>query len=210
MVKFLSSWAKGIGLSVVIISILEMLLPNNKTKKYVKMVMGIYIIYMIVEPFISNINIFDINSINLEEYAVSQTSTTVDQTSMDKRIQELYIEEIEKDITKKIEQKGYVVSKCKVYAKISDKEEETKINKIKINIKKAEESETTSKKENEDSLENKIITNIEKIKPINTSIKEKDENKKSTEKEIKNTDIQNIKKFLIDEYGVNEKCLEIN
>ena len=33
---------------------------------------------------------------------------------------------------------------------------------------------------------------------------------KSTEEKVTNTDIQNIKKFLIEEYGVNEKCLEIN
>ena len=34
MIEFLSSWAKSLGLTIVIVSILEMLLPNNKTKKY--------------------------------------------------------------------------------------------------------------------------------------------------------------------------------
>lgn len=38
-----------------------------------------------------------------------------------------------------------------------------------------------------------------------TSEKETEENTK-----VKKSDIQNIKKFLIEEYGVNEKCLEIN
>ena len=38
MIEFLSAWAKSIGLAIIIISILEMLLPNNKTKKYVRMV----------------------------------------------------------------------------------------------------------------------------------------------------------------------------
>ena len=33
MVEFLSSWAKSLGLAIVIVSILEMLLPNNKIKK---------------------------------------------------------------------------------------------------------------------------------------------------------------------------------
>lgn len=32
MIEIFSSWAKGIVLAIVIISILEMLLPNNKTK----------------------------------------------------------------------------------------------------------------------------------------------------------------------------------
>ena len=34
MIENLSSWAKGITLAVIVVSILEMLLPNNKTKKY--------------------------------------------------------------------------------------------------------------------------------------------------------------------------------
>ena len=33
MIEFLSSWAKSLGVTIVIVSILEMLLPNNKTKK---------------------------------------------------------------------------------------------------------------------------------------------------------------------------------
>ena len=32
MIEFMSSWVKGLGLAIVIVSILEMLLPNNKTK----------------------------------------------------------------------------------------------------------------------------------------------------------------------------------
>ena len=34
MIEFLSDWAKSLGLAIIVISILEMLLPNNKTKKY--------------------------------------------------------------------------------------------------------------------------------------------------------------------------------
>ena len=54
MIEFLSSWAKGLGLAIVIVSILEMLLPNNKTKKYIRIVMGIYIIFNIISPFVQN------------------------------------------------------------------------------------------------------------------------------------------------------------
>ena len=35
MVNFLSSWVKNLSLAIIVVSILEMLLPNNKTKKYV-------------------------------------------------------------------------------------------------------------------------------------------------------------------------------
>ncbi|MCF0125398.1 MAG: stage III sporulation protein AF, partial [Clostridia bacterium] len=40
MIDFLSSWVKGIGVTIVIVSILEMILPDNKTKKYVQMLLG--------------------------------------------------------------------------------------------------------------------------------------------------------------------------
>ena len=213
MIEFMSSWVKGLGLAIVIVSILEMLLPNNKTKKYIRMVMGIYILFTIISPFISNQEVFDINDINLEEYTTTQTSTTLNQTSMDERIKELYIQELEKDITKKLTEKGYEVTSCKVKAEISDKEEETKISQIKVNVQKSQENDNSENNENEQNLENKIVTQIQKIKPIDTSIKKGDseeDTKEKQNKQVSKSDIQNIKKFLIEEYGVNEKCLEIN
>ena len=60
-----------------------------------------------------------------------------------------------------------------------------------------------------------MVTQIQKIKTIDTSIQK--DNAKQGEKtedaknnKINKSDIQNIKKFLIEEYGVSEKCLEIN
>ena len=215
MIDFLSSWAKGLGLAIVIVSILEMLLPNNKTKKYIRVVMGVYIIFSIISPFMQNKELISLESINIEKYSQAQKTTNenLNQKSMDERIEELYIEELEKDITKKINEKGYKVTKCKVDAKISDKEE-TKINKIEINIIK-QENEKNEQKETEENIENKIETEIQKIKTIDKTIKKDNniENKSNKEKEetkITKTDIQSIKNFLIDEYGVDEKCLKIN
>lgn len=144
------------------------------------------------------------------------SSTEVNQTSMNDRIEELYVEELEKDITKKISEKGYQVTKCKVNVQISNKEEETKINKIKLNINKKEDLEKKETIKEEKSIENKIVTEIQKIKTVNTTIEKDAETKKETEKDsdkeekITKLDIQNIKKFLIEEYEVSEKCLEIN
>ncbi len=213
MIEFMSSWVKGLGLAIVVVSILEMLLPNNKTKKYIRMVMGIYVLFTIISPFIKHQDVFKEGSFDLDEYTTAQTSTTLNQTSMDERIQELYIQELEKDISKKLKEKGYEVNSCKVKAQISDKEEETKITKIKIKVQKSQEEVKPSEKEN---IENKVVAEIQKIKPIDTSIqKQEDMKKEENEADDKKTkvnraDIQNIKKFLIEEYGVSEKCLEIN
>lgn len=207
----MSSWVKGLGLAIVIVSILEMLLPNNKTKKYIRMVMGIYVLFTIISPFINQKEAFSHANLDLEQYGTTETSSNLDQTSMDERIEQLYIQELEKDITKKLKEKGYETTTCKVKAQISDKEEETKITKIKIKVQKVVEDNT--KNQEEENLENKIVTEIQKIKPIDTTIHREQEDKEEAEEKsskVNKADIQNIKKFLIEEYGVNEKCLEIN
>ena len=68
MIEILSSWAKGLGITIVIVSIFEMLLPNNRTKKYIRMVLGVYVIFNIVSPLIKNKDVFNFNNIDLEEY----------------------------------------------------------------------------------------------------------------------------------------------
>lgn len=154
MMELMSSWVKGLGLAIVIVSILEMILPNNKTKKYIRMVMGIYVLFTIISPFIKNQDIFRQNQLDLESYVTKETSTTIDQSSMDERIQELYKQELEKDIVKKLKEKNYEVTSCKVKVQIGETEEETQISKIKLKVKKSQEE---NEEQEEQNLENKIV-----------------------------------------------------
>lgn len=205
MIEFLSSWAKGLGLAIVVVSILEMILPNNKTKKYIRMVMGVYILFTIISPFIKNKQAIDVSNFDIEKYSnYTSSSGKMTQTSMDKRIEELYIDKLEKDISKKVKEQGYDILNCEVKAKLNDSEENSEISKIKLQVKKNEKNKINQ----ELTIENKVVKEIQKIKPINTNIIEKDKENK-TEK-VTNEDRQKIKKFLIEEYGVKEKCLEIN
>lgn len=169
MVEFFSSWAKNLGLAIVIVSILEMLLPNNKNKKYIRVIMGIYVIFTIMSPLVSNKDKLELSSIDLNSYleaGAPANGTTineaeeVNQASMDARIKELYIEELEKDITKKLEDKGYKVTSCKVDAELSNEDGESKINKIKLQVEKSQGSQTQS----ENSIEDKIVTRDSKSK----------------------------------------------
>ena len=177
----------------------------------------------------TNKNIVNNNKIDNNNENKITNSEELNQTSMDKRIQTLYQEELEKDIIKKVEEQGYIINDIKVEAEILKKDEsnnnenETGIKKIRIEIeKKIEENkeEGESNEENineqEETLENKIVTGVQRIKEIDISM-EKSQEKNSEEKtenernnKITKSDIQNLKKFLIEEYGVNEKCLEIN
>ena len=218
MIEFLSDWAKSLGLAIIVISILEMLLPNNKTKKYVRMVFGIYIIFNIISPFVQNKDILDVSSYDLNEYIGDYTSnqTKEEQSSVNTQIEEIYITELEKDITKKIEELGYQVITCNVYATLSSENEENYIEEIVLTVEKNEEQENNQEEngtEQSETIEDKLVNEIQKIKPVNTTVgkinktdKEQDESKQN----ISNNDIQKIKKFLKEEYGVEETCLKIN
>lgn len=217
MIEFLSTWAKNIGLSIIVISILEMLLPNNKTKKYVRMVFGMYIIFNIISPFINNKDILDVSSFDLEKYAnYTSNQTSGEQTSMDNRIEEIYIEELEKDITKKVEDLGYQVVTCNVYATLSSENEESYIEQITLTVEKGEEQSTEENNEQKDTIENRLVEEIQKIKPVNTTVQSSrnssngSNNEQQEKRSISNQDIQKIKKFLTEEYGVEETCLKIN
>ena len=205
MIEFISTWVKGLGVAIVIVSIIEMILPNNKTKKYIKMVLGIYIIFNIISPLVKNKDKLNLENLNLNDYTVN-TSTSVDQTCMNKRIETLYEDELEKDITKKLKEKGYELSECKVTAKIDENEnnkDETKISNIKIKVEKK-----VAKQSEENSVENKIVTGIQQIKKVDIGKAKEKETKNSSK--ISKTELEDIKKFLIEEYEVNKKCLEIN
>lgn len=158
MIKFLSSWAKNIGLAVIIASIIEMILPENNTKKYVKLVLGTYILFSVISPFIGK----DID-FNLDEY-LETSGEEINQESMDRRINELYKEQLEKNITSKVEDQGYIVENCSVDIEITDKVETTKINKISLDVKQGE-----NKKTGDESIENKVVSEIQKIKEVDIS-----------------------------------------
>ena len=208
MIDYFSEWAQNLTLAKVIVSLFEMLLPNNKTKKYIKVVMGLYILFNIISPFVKNN--FSIQLENIVENSKSQTTSTeaVDQTSMDTRLKQICKEELEKDIKQKIEGQGYIVESCKVDIKI---EEQTDIEKITLKVKK--ENKTNEEKENnkeeqekQNDIQKKLVKEVQKIKKV--QIGETKEN--SNEQNLSTQDISNIKNFLIKEYEVNEKCLKIN
>ncbi len=219
MIEFLSSWAKSLGVAIVLVSIFEMVLPNNKTKKYIRVVLGVFVLYNIISPFINNKDKLSLASIDVDNYT-STYKSEVNQASMDDRIESLYEQELEKDIKNKIQEQGFKVLNCKVKAIIGDTSEkkENTIKEIRLKVEKKE------VQEKEQTTENRIVTEIQKIKEIDTRVqvnKEKtnidreeqnsnQEPKQNQTKKITRIDIQNIKRFLIDEYGVDEKCLEIN
>lgn len=216
MIEIFSNWAKNIILAIIIISILEMLLPNNKTKKYVKMIMGLYLLFNIIFPIIQNKDKINISEFDINQYINTTQETSannLNQASMDKRLEEIYTEELEKDIEQKIEQKGYDVLECTVKASIYKQEETSGIQKIKLSIKNEEnesnKQEEAKQKNGEINIEESIIQEVQKIKEIKIG-ERKEENTNNSIEAISKTEIKNLKNFLIEEYKVKEENLEIN
>lgn len=229
MVTFLSSWVKNLSLALIVVSILEMILPNNKTKKYIKTIMGLYILFSIISPFIKNNNNLNLSEFNINSYAEgiveASSNEVVNQESMDKRIKKIYVQELEKDITSKIKEKGYTVSNCKVDV---DGIEDGNIKNITVKLKDKNENLNSEEnyKNNKINIENVLVEEIQKVKiqvsnnkeeqQSNYNRSEEEENETESKQDsnsnskITKTDIQNIKNFLIEEYGVSEKCLKIN
>ena len=221
MINFLSSWVKNLCLALIVVSILEMLLPNNKTKKYVKMVMGLYILFSIIEPFIENSNELKFNVEDLyNQYSVetSAESENVNQKSMDSRLDELYKQKLENDIVQKLDEEGYVVENCDVKAHISSNDTGIELITIRIKEKKDNSNENDENQSNEKmNIEEKIVNEIQKIQKVEINVSKNQDNSSDelTQSEQQNqnitkNDIKIVKQFLIKEYGVSEKCLRIS
>lgn len=208
MINFMSAWVKNLSLALVVISILEMLLPNNKTKKYVKVIMGLYVLFSIIAPFIDNqdkINLSEFNSYIETSEDVVQTDSQIDQSSMDKRLNEIYEQELQKDIERKIKSKGYEIESCKIDAHIS--QEDTGIEKITIKIAKK----IGEEEKEEETIEDKMVSEIRRIQKVEVKVSENEEEDETPEEsKITKTDIKIIKDFLKQEYGVSDQCLKIS
>jgi len=187
LIDFISSWAEQVVLAVIIATILEMLLPQSKNKKYIKMVIGIYILFCIISPFIKNSNSFSVEDIDLSKYYIEE-NVEVNQESMDKRLQELYLEELEQDITKKVEEFGYKVIKCDVKAILDSNNENAGINKVTLEIEKM------------------VNTNISNVENVEIDINTKENNK---EEKGKSEEIEELTEKLSQYYELEEKKINI-
>lgn len=62
MIGKINLWAQGIIIATIIGTVLQMVLPDNKNKKYIKVVIGIYVLLCIIQPLITQkINFEDFN-----------------------------------------------------------------------------------------------------------------------------------------------------
>ena len=134
MINFMSSWAEQIVLAVIVATIIEMILPKNKNKKYIQMVIGVYVLFNIISPIIKNKDNFSIEKYDIENYQ-NKTQYEVDQTSMDKRLEKIYLEELEEIVISKFEENDCEVIKCKIDAELDSTKKNAGIHSITVKVK---------------------------------------------------------------------------
>lgn len=208
MIEELSTWAEQIIVAVIIATIIEMILPSGNNKKYIKAVIGVYILFTIISPIIGKITNIDLDNIDYEKY-VEQTDTyqTMSESltsNNDKSVQEIYITNLKQDMKNKLEEKGYVTENITIKIESTDDSEFGKINEIILKIYSKEEY--TEPKSN--TTQNAIVINkIENVKIGNTVQNTVDTTNK---KEIKNSEENELKEYLSNVYDVKKNNIKIN
>ena len=143
MINFLSSWAEQVILAVIIATILELILPNSKNKKYVQMVIGVYVLFNIISPIIKNKEKLVFSEIDLDKYIT--TSTKVEQSSMDARLEKIYLDELENNIKSKFKNAGIEIIICTIDAELDTTKKNAGIHSIDVKVKNVDDEKKISK-----------------------------------------------------------------
>ncbi len=179
MIEFIKTWANQIIVAVIIATIFEMLLPNGNNKKYIKIVIGIYILFTVIQPIAAKITgkEISISSFDYEKYFdedVLNTSTEDFENNNSNLIKQAYINNIKSDIQTKIAQKGYELNNCNIDI-VSDetKEDYGAIENIVLQIEKIGQTESKNNSIKIEEVEVNINNSNEKVEESNITEKEK-------------------------------------
>ena len=193
--NWISGWIQGIIIAVIIGTIIEMLLPDGNCKKYVKVVIGVYILFSIVTPVITKVTgnefrVSDIYDINTYIEVSTKSSQENIENSQQNQIKQVYITNLKNDMKQKIQEKGYSVKSLTL--EISNDEQYT-LKKIFAQV---------SKRKNEENNE------VKGVNEINITISNTTEN---IEEDISiSTKEQNdLKAYLSGIYNLEEKNINI-
>ena len=198
MINFINSWAQGIILAVIIATIIEIILPEGKNKKYVKTVIGIYILFTIIYPLINKFTKLNINT--LIENTTKQMSTYQENNSLkidtDKYIESTYKKKIEEDVKNKANEKNLNITFLNVYIETEDENRYGMLNNLVMKVEKGK-----TKEKNSNTVNQIKEVNISKNVQNNETI----ENKTVTEKEI-----NEFKEYINTTYYLEKEKIHIN
>lgn len=166
MIEFLVSWAEQLIIALMIIIMIEMIIPNSSYRKYIKIVLGIFILYIIFNPLIKNkLTNIDINkhiSNQIKSSNISQVSATG--IDYDKQIESAYKEKFKENITNNLMEKGYEIKNIDLDIKYENENVITNKLKLKISSQKPSSNIEIKKVEISEKEESISTEEIEKLK----------------------------------------------
>lgn len=203
MISFISSWAQQIIFAVIIGIIIQMLLPEGKSKKYIKVVIGVYVLFSVISPVVGK-NI----DLNLDEFNLNITQNTSSfESNTQDNINDIYISNLKQDVTSKLKNKGYGCKGVDINVIENYDIRKLTINEI-YEIKEEEENEE-SKNDSEENGDD--VSKINTVMINEVQIGEKDNSiKEQIIKGIPSSDEKKLKEYLSETYGVEEKNISIN
>lgn len=193
--EFVSIWAQGIIVSVIIATIIEMILPNSNNSKYVKMVVGVFILFSIISPVINKISGKKIN-IDYSKYATGESIETSSAIDNNELIKQMYEENLKIDMKAKVSQKGYAVGNINVEILNND---EFTLNSIEMKIV------GTLQNQNNKSNNKKASTVVENVENVLINIGGKESKENEKEKSvISESEKRKLIQYLSSVYEVKE------
>lgn len=142
MIDKISNWTEGIIIAVIIVTLVEMLIPNkSNNKKYIQMVGGLYIMFAIISPIISTFSSADNleeKMKNYEQFFEIENSIEVDSKKIEEmkesQTEEIYSLSLKENIDCLIKENGFIASDIEIKLNENNIEEiKLKVNKAKSN-----------------------------------------------------------------------------
>lgn len=206
MISWISSWAQGIIISVIIGSIIEMILPEGSSKKYIKIVIGVFILFTIVVPVINKFTGNSEKFTSIIDFDKYSNSKEVVSTNLEKsnnfNIRQMYETNLKVDIKSKIKSKGFEVQDIDL--NISD-DEEYRIESINITIS----GEIVNEEDEEKRSKSNVIGIVDSIEKISIELSNKT-TKQEKEYQISTKDANNLKEYLSNIYDIKTKNILIH
>lgn len=205
MINWITNWAEAIIIAVVIATIIEMILPEGNCKKYIKVVIGVYILFTIISPVITKftgktVSVSDLIDLSkyVDEVKEKEKSQNLLAQNNETNIKDMYISNLKTDIKSKLKGKGYTTQNIKL--DVSNDENYT-LNKIYLSVSKIDENEET------DNTQTNEVSKIETVNEVNVSISNEvtsTETKKEKDS-LSTSDKKKIKEYLSSVYEIQEK-----
>lgn len=201
MIDFIKMWANQVIVAVIVATIFEMILPNGNNKKYIKMVIGIYVLFTLIQPITEKItgNKMNILNFNYEKYFdtdILETSSNNFDYNNSKLIENTYIDTIKKDIKSKLELREYELINCNINIVNNENSNDYgTIQSIELMIKKKE---------------IKLEEKSNKIDVEKVEVQIENENKNIEKSDITKEEKIQIIEYLSQEYSVDKSKIIIN